>query len=53
MVPSTALRFFTVYGPWEEPDMAPMIFTKAILSGKPIDIFNFGNEEILLILMTS
>ena len=44
-IPSTALRFFTVYGPWGRPDMAPMIFTKAILSGKPIDIFNFGNMK--------
>tara|TARA_A100001011_G_scaffold391542_1_gene477217 strand:+ start:582 stop:1616 length:1035 start_codon:yes stop_codon:yes gene_type:complete len=41
-MPSTALRFFTVYGPWGRPDMAPMIFTKAIFSGKPIDIYNFG-----------
>ena len=36
------LRFFTVYGPWGRPDMAPMIFTKAILENKPIDVFNFG-----------
>ena len=39
----TGLRFFTVYGPWGRPDMAPMIFTKAILSGEPIRIFNNGN----------
>ena len=37
------MRFFTVYGPWGRPDMAPMIFTKAILSGEPIRIFNYGN----------
>ena len=39
---SIGLRFFTVYGPWGRPDMAPMIFTDAILSGRPIDIYNFG-----------
>ena len=44
-IPSTALRFFTVYGPWGRPDMAPMIFSKAIFSRKPIDIFNFGNMK--------
>ncbi len=42
-IPSTGLRFFTVYGPWGRPDMAPMIFSKAILSKKPINIYNFGN----------
>lgn len=42
-IPSTALRFFTVYGPWGRPDMALFIFTKAILEGKPIEIFNNGN----------
>tara|TARA_A100001035_G_scaffold279219_1_gene280032 strand:+ start:3227 stop:4264 length:1038 start_codon:yes stop_codon:yes gene_type:complete len=41
-IPSTGLRFFTVYGPWGRPDMAPMIFTKAIISGKPIQVFNNG-----------
>ncbi len=41
-IPSTGLRFFTVYGPWGRPDMAPMIFTKSILAGKPISIFNYG-----------
>ena len=41
-LPCTGLRFFTVYGPWGRPDMAPMIFTKSILSKKPIDIFNYG-----------
>ncbi len=42
-IPVTGLRFFTVYGPWGRPDMAPMIFAKAILEGKPISIFNNGN----------
>ena len=42
-IPSTGLRFFTVYGPWGRPDMAPMIFAKSILSQKPIDVFNNGD----------
>ena len=42
-IPCTGLRFFTVYGPWGRPDMAPMIFSKAIIENKPIDIFNYGN----------
>ena len=42
-LPSTGLRFFTVYGPWGRPDMAPMIFTKSIISGDPIEIFNKGD----------
>lgn len=41
-IPTTGLRFFTVYGPWGRPDMALFIFTKAILEGKPIDVFNHG-----------
>ncbi len=41
-LPITGLRYFTVYGPWGRPDMAPMIFAKNMLSGKPISIFNFG-----------
>ena len=41
-IPSTGLRFFTVYGPWGRPDMALFKFTQAILSGKPIDIYNHG-----------
>lgn len=41
-VPVTGLRFFTVYGPWGRPDMALFIFTKAILEGKPIDVYNHG-----------
>ncbi len=40
--PVTGLRFFTVYGPWGRPDMAPMLFMKAILEGRPIEIFNDG-----------
>ena len=42
-VPSTGLRFFTVYGPWGRPDMAPMLFTEAILAGRPIRVFNRGD----------
>jgi UDP-glucuronate 4-epimerase len=41
-LPTTGLRFFTVYGPWGRPDMAPMLFTKAILAGEPIRVFNQG-----------
>jgi UDP-glucuronate 4-epimerase len=41
-LPSTGLRFFTVYGPWGRPDMSPMIFTRAILAGEPIRVFNHG-----------
>ncbi len=40
--PATGLRFFTVYGPWGRPDMAPMIFARAIAEGRPIDVFNGG-----------
>lgn len=42
---ATGLRFFTVYGPWGRPDMALFLFTKAILEGRPIDVFNNGNME--------
>ena len=42
-LPTTGLRFFTVYGPWGRPDMALFIFTKSIIEGKPIDIYNHGN----------
>jgi len=42
-LPTTGLRFFTVYGPWGRPDQAPMMFTKAIFEGRPIDVFNRGN----------
>lgn len=41
-IPITCLRFFTVYGPWGRPDMAPMLFVKAILENKPINVFNNG-----------
>ena len=41
-LPATGLRFFTVYGPWGRPDMAPMLFTRAILAGEPIRVFNQG-----------
>jgi UDP-glucuronate 4-epimerase len=44
-LPTTGLRFFTVYGPWGRPDMAPYKFAKAILAGKPIDVYNFGKLE--------
>ena len=44
-MPVTGLRFFTVYGPWGRPDMALFIFTRSILSGKPIDVFNNGEME--------
>ena len=42
-IPTTGLRFFTVYGPWGRPDMAPMIFAKSIIEGKEINIFNYGD----------
>jgi UDP-glucuronate 4-epimerase len=44
-LPCTGLRFFTVYGPWGRPDMAYFSFTRAILAGKPIDVYNHGNME--------
>ncbi len=44
-IPTTGLRFFTVYGPWGRPDMALFLFTKAIIEGQPIDVFNFGRME--------
>jgi len=44
-IPTTGLRFFTVYGPWGRPDMALFIFTKAILEGKPIEVYNHGKME--------
>ncbi|WP_152047619.1 NAD-dependent epimerase [Aureimonas psammosilenae] len=43
-LPATGLRFFTVYGPWGRPDMAPFIFTKKILAGEPIEVFNHGHH---------
>ena len=39
---ATGLRFFTVYGPWGRPDMAPLLFARAVLAGRPIEVFNFG-----------
>ncbi len=44
-IPTTGLRFFTVYGPWGRPDMALFLFAKAILNGEPIDVFNYGKME--------
>ena len=44
-IPSTGLRFFTVYGPWGRPDMALFLFTKAIIEGKPIDVYNHGKMK--------
>jgi UDP-glucuronate 4-epimerase len=44
-VPTTGLRFFTVYGPWGRPDMALFKFTKAILEGRPIEVFNYGHHR--------
>lgn len=44
-IPCTGLRFFTVYGPWGRPDMSYFLFTKAILEGKPIDVFNYGKMK--------
>ncbi|HVY69570.1 MAG TPA: NAD-dependent epimerase [Verrucomicrobiae bacterium] len=44
-IPTTGLRFFTVYGPWGRPDMALFLFTKAILEGRPIDVFNEGKMQ--------
>lgn len=43
MLPTTGLRFFTVYGPWGRPDMALFLFANAIIKGEPIDVFNYGN----------
>lgn len=44
-LPVTGLRFFTVYGPWGRPDMALFLFTRHILAGEPIDVFNYGNHR--------
>ena len=44
-LPATGLRFFTVYGPWGRPDMAPMLFARAILAGEPIKVFNNGKMQ--------
>ncbi|MCX7174910.1 MAG: NAD-dependent epimerase [Proteobacteria bacterium] len=44
-LPTTGLRFFTVYGPWGRPDMSPMLFAKAIIENQPIDVFNHGRMQ--------
>ena len=44
-LPTTGLRFFTVYGPWGRPDMSPILFARNITQGKPIDVFNYGNHR--------
>jgi UDP-glucuronate 4-epimerase len=44
-LPTTGLRFFTVYGPWGRPDMSLFLFTQKILAGEPIDVFNYGNHR--------
>jgi UDP-glucuronate 4-epimerase len=44
-LPTVGLRYFTVYGPWGRPDMAMWLFTKAMLAGKPIKVFNFGRMQ--------
>lgn len=44
-LPTTGLRFFTVYGPWGRPDMSPILFAKAITEGKPLKIFNYGKHR--------
>jgi UDP-glucuronate 4-epimerase len=44
-MPTTGLRFFTVYGPWGRPDMSPMIFARAMLEGQPIKVFNYGRMQ--------
>ncbi len=44
-LPTTGLRFFTVYGPWGRPDMSPILFTRCILSGAPIQVFNYGHHR--------
>jgi len=44
-LPTTGLRFFTAYGPWGRPDMALFIFTRAILEGRPIQVFNYGRMQ--------
>jgi UDP-glucuronate 4-epimerase len=44
-LPTTGLRFFTVYGPWGRPDMSPILFADRIMRGEPIDVFNYGNHS--------
>lgn len=44
-IPTTGLRFFTVYGPWGRPDMSPFLFANAIVNGEPLNVFNYGNHR--------
>jgi UDP-glucuronate 4-epimerase len=44
-LPATGLRYFTVYGPWGRPDMSPMLFARAIMEGRPIEVFNRGEMQ--------
>lgn len=44
-LPTTGLRFFTVYGPWGRPDMSPILFARAILAGEPLKVFNYGKHK--------
>lgn len=44
-LPTTGLRFFTVYGPWGRPDMSPFLFTRKIIAGEPLDVFNYGHHR--------
>ena len=44
-LPTTGLRFFTVYGPWGRPDMSPYLFTRKIIAGEPLDVFNYGHHR--------
>src|SRR3972149_1351298 len=44
-LPTTGIRFFTVYGPWGRPDMSLFLFTQNILAGKPTDVFNYGHHR--------
>ena len=44
-LPTTGVRFFTVYGPWGRPDMSPFIFVRRIIEGEPVDVFNMGHHK--------
>src|SRR6056300_882250 len=44
-LPTTGLRFFTVFGPWGRPDMSPILFARAITDGKPLKVFNYGKHR--------
>ena len=52
-VPTTGLRFFTVYGPWGRPDMALFLFVDAALKGKKIDVFNYGKISAMLLRLST